>query len=228
MYYYETHLHTAPVSPCARATVRETLEFYKKMGYDGVCLTNHLFDKGGGLPKELSYEGRIRYYCAAFEEGKKVGAEIGLKVFFGFESGFGGTDFLVYGIDGDWLLAHPEWTEVFEGDRLNMWKEAGAFIVQAHPFRLRPYIDHIRLFEKQTDGVEIINASQPEEDNHMAKLYAERYGKICTAGSDNHVAGNTSMLAGVMTEEPLSSIEDYIAALRAGKLQIFTRECPWD
>ena len=32
MYKYETHLHTAPVSRCARAGVRETLEFYKELG----------------------------------------------------------------------------------------------------------------------------------------------------------------------------------------------------
>lgn len=34
MYRYETHLHTYPVSKCARVGVRENLEFYKKMEYD--------------------------------------------------------------------------------------------------------------------------------------------------------------------------------------------------
>ena len=41
MYKYETHLHTYPVSKCARKTVAETLDFYKEKGYDGVFLTNH-------------------------------------------------------------------------------------------------------------------------------------------------------------------------------------------
>ena len=41
MYRYETHLHTAPVSKCAHASVRENLEFYKSLGYAGVFITNH-------------------------------------------------------------------------------------------------------------------------------------------------------------------------------------------
>ena len=32
MYKYETHLHTSPVSACAREDVRTNLEFYKQMG----------------------------------------------------------------------------------------------------------------------------------------------------------------------------------------------------
>ena len=35
MYYYETHLHTLPVSRCAKVNVRENLKFYKEIGYDG-------------------------------------------------------------------------------------------------------------------------------------------------------------------------------------------------
>ena len=41
MYKYETHLHTSPVSKCAIASVRDSLEFYKSLGYDGVFITNH-------------------------------------------------------------------------------------------------------------------------------------------------------------------------------------------
>lgn len=35
-YLYETHLHTSPGSSCARVGVRDNLEFYKELGYDGV------------------------------------------------------------------------------------------------------------------------------------------------------------------------------------------------
>ena len=44
MYKYETHLHTFPVSNCASAEVRENLEFYKSLSYDGVFITNHFLD----------------------------------------------------------------------------------------------------------------------------------------------------------------------------------------
>ena len=48
MYRYEMHLHTAPVSKCARASIRESLEFYKEQGYDGVFVTNHYINGAVG------------------------------------------------------------------------------------------------------------------------------------------------------------------------------------
>ena len=44
MYKYETHLHTYPVSACAKYDVRLNLEFYKSIGYDGVFITNHFLN----------------------------------------------------------------------------------------------------------------------------------------------------------------------------------------
>ena len=43
-FLYETHLHTSPVSKCASASVKDSLEFYKSIGYDGVFITNHFID----------------------------------------------------------------------------------------------------------------------------------------------------------------------------------------
>ena len=37
-YRYETHLHTAPISKCARVGVKEVLEFYKSEDYAGVLV----------------------------------------------------------------------------------------------------------------------------------------------------------------------------------------------
>ena len=61
-YLYETHLHTAPVSRCARASVRESLEFYKELGYEGVFITNHFIDGNIGCDRNLPYEERIEFY----------------------------------------------------------------------------------------------------------------------------------------------------------------------
>ena len=44
MYIYETHLHTSPISACAKASTRESLEFYKAAGYAGVFMTEHFID----------------------------------------------------------------------------------------------------------------------------------------------------------------------------------------
>ena len=77
MYYYETHLHTSPVSQCASAGVRETLEFYKSAGYQGVFITNHFLD--GNLKVEarkMPYEEQIKFFFSDIEEGERIGAEI--------------------------------------------------------------------------------------------------------------------------------------------------------
>ena len=85
MYRYETHLHTSPVSRCARASVRETLEFYKSLGYDGVFITNHFLDGNINIDYNRPYEERINFYFADYEEGVKLSKEIGIKVFCGVE-----------------------------------------------------------------------------------------------------------------------------------------------
>ncbi len=61
MYRYETHLHTAPVSRCARASVEESLEFYKNLGYDGVFITNHFLDGNLNYDRQKTYAERIEF-----------------------------------------------------------------------------------------------------------------------------------------------------------------------
>ena len=53
---YETHLHTAPVSKCAKVSVEESLLFYKELGYDGVFITNHFIDGNINVDGSLPYE----------------------------------------------------------------------------------------------------------------------------------------------------------------------------
>ena len=172
MYKYETHSHTWPVSICARVSVEESLAFYKEMGYDGVFITNHFLDGNINIDKSLPYEAQIAFYFSDYEEGLRIGEKLGLKVFFGAELSYGGTDFLVYGLDKAWFLAHPEIMEMKKSRELEFFMESGALVIQAHPFREAAYIDHIRLFPRQIHGVETVNTSQPEEVNQLAEIYA--------------------------------------------------------
>ena len=85
MYRYETHLHTYPVSKCAKADVRDSLEFYKELEYDGVFITNHFLDGNINIDRNMPYEKKISFYFSDYEEGVKIGNEIGIKVFCGVE-----------------------------------------------------------------------------------------------------------------------------------------------
>ena len=222
MYKYETHLHTAPVSLCARAGVRETLEFYKELGYDGVFITNHFLDGNINVDQSLSYEEKVNYYFADYEQGVAIGEEIGLKVFPGVELSYGGTDFLIYGLDKAWYLAHPQIMQMKKSEELAFLMDSGALVIQAHPFREAHYIDHIRLYPRQIHGVEVMNANRTPEENALAKLYAAHYGLLETAGSDNHVGPKQKKLAGICCETPICSVEDFIYRVKNQQIEIFT------
>ena len=222
MYKYETHLHTFPVSRCAKASVKESLEYYKTLGYDGVFITNHFLDGNINIDKEASYKEKIEFYFSDYEKGLEIGEKIGIKVFCGIELSYGGTDFLVYGLDKKWFLSHPEIMEMKRSDELKFMIENGALIIQAHPFREASYIDHIRLFPRCVHGVEIINACRSGEENKMAEIYAENYGLIPFAGSDNHRAEQQKTLAGVCSLEPVLNEQDFIEKVKKGLTQIFT------
>lgn len=222
MYKYETHLHTSPVSQCAKASVEDTLNFYKNCGYDGVFITNHFLDGNINADSSLPYEQRIEFYFSDYEKGVEIGKEIGLKVFFGIESSYKGTDFLVYGLDKKWFLQNPQIMQMKRSDELNFFRENGALVIQAHPYRRANYIDHIRLFPDCIDGVEVLNANRTELENKMAFLFADEYGLLKTAGSDNHIGSNQIHLAGIATETPLSCEADFIAAVKNNQTNIFS------
>ena len=151
MFRYETHLHTYPVSRCAQVGVRETLDFYKNIGYQGVFITNHFLDGNINIDSEASFEEKIEFYFSDFEEGKKHGKDIELDVFCGIEMSYKGTDFLIYGLDKEWWLERPEIMLMKKSDQLPVLASNGALVIQAHPFRNASYLDHIRLFPDSKD-----------------------------------------------------------------------------
>lgn len=85
MYLYETHLHTAPASGCARWSAAEAVRYYKVAGYAGIFITNHFLDDDIPEIRALPYAEQIQLYFADFEEGLRAGREVGLSVFSGVE-----------------------------------------------------------------------------------------------------------------------------------------------
>lgn len=222
MYRYETHMHTLPVSKCARQGVRQNLEFYASLGYDGIFITNHFLDGNINIDKSLPYEEQLEFYFSDYYEALKLSKEIGIKVFLGIEISYRGTDFLIYGLDKEWFLAHPEIMDMKKSDELAFLIENGALVIQAHPYREDRHINHIRLFPRCVHGVEVINASRPDFENAMADAYANAYQLLKIAGSDNHAGNNAKRLAGIETSSPLLDEKDFISRVKSGDIKIFT------
>lgn len=224
MYLYETHLHTSPVSLCARAGARETVEYYKNAGYAGIFLTNHFID--GNIALEIRsalYEEKIEFYYSGIEECKRVGGELGLTVFEGIEMTYGGTDFLVYGITKEWCLEHHDMHKIPKSELLKLLMESGALVIQAHPYREAAYIDHIRLFPRSVQGAEVFNANRSEFENKLAEQYAENYSLLRFAGSDNHAGGAQKTFGGMAFDEPITSEADFVKKVLAGYGKPFAR-----
>lgn len=219
-YAYETHLHTKQGSLCGKNDAEEMVRACKEAGYTGIIVSDHFFYGNTAVDRSLPWEDWVDGYCKGYEMAKKEGERIGLDVFFAWEASYQGTDFLVYGLDKQWLKEHPEIRDASIEEQYYLIHQDHGFIVHAHPYREAPYIQKIRVYPEYVDAVEVINASHQTMPNgaeydRKALLYAEKYGLFQTAGSDIH---SVNLFGGGMAfSHPLHSVEEYIEAVRNGE-----------
>ena len=134
-FVYETHLHTSQASACAKNTGREMAIAHKEAGYTGIIVTDHFVYGNTAVDRSLPWQDWVHAYCAGYRDALAIGKEIDLDVFFGWESGYKGTEFLVYGLDEEWLIKHPEIKDATIKEQYKIVHEAGGIVFQAHPYR---------------------------------------------------------------------------------------------
>ena len=223
-FLYETHMHTCQGSACGRATGKEQARVYKDAGYTGIIITDHFFGGNTAVSRLLPWEERIDLFWRGYEEAKEEGDRIGLDVFFGLEQNIHFDEYLIYGLTKEYMKAHPEMEHWNRHQQLEEVHKAGGCVIQAHPFRMRDYMDRIRLGLRYCDGIELANAGNKQMDDARAWLYAQEFGLRTTAGSDNHCGANWP-LYGVMLEKRLASIDDYVDIIMGGKtVQLYIPE----
>lgn len=215
-YRYETHMHTCQASACGVSTGREQARFYKDMGYTGIFVTDHFFGGNCAVDRALPWRERVDRFCAGYEDALAEGQRIGLDVFFAWEQNYDGDEYLIYGPDRDWLLAHPEIEHCTRREQLALVHAAGGAVIQAHPFRDRNYIKYILLAPKYCDGIEWVNTTNHPYDDVCAANYAREWDLLVTAGSDNHncAAFTAERLSGVALDARLRSAGDYAQLIR--------------
>ncbi|MBR5723650.1 MAG: PHP domain-containing protein [Oscillospiraceae bacterium] len=217
MMRWETHVHTAEGSACGKAPAAEMAAACRKAGYDGMIVTDHFWHGNTAVNRDLPWQEWVRQFCLGYEHGKAAGKKIGLRVCFGWEYSWDGTDFLTYGLSPEWLLAHPETVTLPPQEYLRLIRRSGGCIVHAHPFREASYVPLIKLLPDQVDAVETYNKGNFEEIyNDRARWYAESYGLLQTSGSDAHHAG--AFGGGILTDADIHTTEDYAAAVLHGQI----------
>ena len=223
-YFYETHLHTSVSSKCGESTPEEMVIACKEYGYTGIIVTDHNWGGNTCIDKDLPWEKFVEEYCKSYERAKKKGDEIGLDVFFGYEAGYNGTEFLIYGIDKEFMLKNEKLRTASIEEQYEIIHREGGIVVHAHPYREEDYIPEVRLFPDYIDAVEGVNAAHisktsgheytPEYDER-ARAYAKKLSLPMTAGSDVH---STVMIGGgIRTKKRISSIHDFTKLILSGK-----------
>lgn len=226
-YLYETHLHTNQGSACAWNTGYEMAKVCHEAGYAGIIVTDHNWGGNTAVNRDLDWNEWVEQYAEGYRDALRYHHEHPeFSVFFGYEAGFWGTEFLIYGISPQWLTEHPEIRVASLEQHVTMVRKAGGMVIHAHPFRERNYIPEVRLFPELVDGVEGINAThsyagtQDQLFNQRAIAYAAEHDFPMTAGSDVH---STRLMGGGMAfRRPLKSVEDFCQAVQSGEDYLLT------
>ena len=216
MYIYETHLHTSEASQCGKTPGAEYIGYMQGLGYSGIIVTDHFFNGNSCVDRALPWEERVRIYCSGYEHALEAAQGTDFKVFFGVEFNFEGDEYLLYGLDKEWLLAHPEVMEMTRPELHRAMRDLGGMMIQAHPYRERGYLTAIHLLPGDVDGAESYNAANEPYQNALGYRYARDHGLIMTGGSDIHFFHDGDM-GGMAFDYPLKDIRDYIRGVLSGE-----------
>ena len=222
-FLFDTHVHTSETSSCSNVDARTMVRLYKQRGFDGVVVTDHYHDGffEGPFADSVDWETKVRCFLGGYRAARKEGENIGLRVLMGMEINFTplNVDFLVFGIDEDFLIRYPRLWSLTLPWFSKLAHERGMLVYQAHPCRppTEP-ADHRCL-----DGVEVYNGSPGYlAYNADALAFANVHGLAMSAGSDFH---RVSQLArgGIYLPEMPDDAKDLVRLMKAhAPLKLFT------
>lgn len=211
----DIHTHTYPTSDDSTLTPEELITKAKRIGLDGVCITDHdrFWD-----PKDIHALSRKYDYLVL--PGCEVTTEEG--------------HMLVYGLQ-EYIFGMHKASYVKE-----LVDNAGGAMVVAHPYR-RFYRKQAHTSEEAyqemldracrnkvfgfIDAVEIFNGRGSDEENYFAGDIADRFGLSATGASDAHSIEQVGTYA-TRFRQPVRCIDEFIAELKAGRFSPYSLRAP--
>lgn len=200
----DLHVHTSEASPCSSAPLKDLVEEARRIGLDGICLTdhNHVWDAGTVAALREKHDFLIL-------RGNEISTDQG--------------DMLVFGFDKDiqGIIQLPDLKEQVI--------KSGGFIIAAHPFRgfltfgigqlgLTPEKAMARPLFQHVDAVEVLNSKVSEKENRFSSQVAEGLHLPQTAGSDAHEVQEVGIYA-TRFFDTITDEGDLLTALRQGNYQ---------
>lgn len=217
----ELHAHSEECSECAYFPAEKVAEDYIKAGYTTLVLTNHF--KRYETERIGSYDRCAEMIFESAERARRAAGDR-LNVLAAVEIGLNKPrcDYLVYGATLEFLLEDRDlYSETVE-ELYRRTREIDAILIQAHPFR----DIGVPAAPEFLDGYEIRNGCNPKELNDSAaQLWRENRDKapIATSGTDYH-ADFTPINSGIITEEPIVTMDQLKAVLRSGNYTLIGEE----
>ena len=197
----DLHVHTSPASPCSSAPVDQCIEEAKRVGLDGICLTDHNYVWEPGRVEDL----REKHGFLVLR-GNEITTDQGDIVVFGLDKNIQGI-----------IKLEELRREV---------RRAGGFMIVAHPFRgfltfgvgqlgLTPEKAMERPLFKLVDAVEVLNGKVTEKENDFASKVAGGIGLPATGGSDAHEVSEVGIYA-TQFSDTIKDENDLVEALKKG------------
>ncbi|MBQ8509037.1 MAG: PHP domain-containing protein [Clostridia bacterium] len=218
MYKIETHLHVSEVSPCAKLSADEMIRLYAGAGYNAVFVSDHCSKKYFEQLGDMSWTEKTKRFFSGYDAAKAAGERYGIMVLPAAELAFekSSNHYLVYGIKKEFMDSHPDFLDHGIEGFYPLARSCGMLVMQAHPYRdgaCFPTPDFI-------DGVEVYNTN-PRHEDHSSRTerLAQEHRMLISAGSDAHRIEDVG-LSGVISEQPVTSADDFIALIRSGSVQI--------
>ena len=197
----DLHCHTSAASPCSSAPVDQLIAEAKRIGLDGICLTDHNYVWDPEAVEKLR-----KKHDFLVLRGNEVTTDQG--------------DMVVFGLDKDI-------SGIIKLEELRKYVlAADGFMIAAHPFRgfltfnigqlgLTPEKAMQRPLFKQVDAVEVLNSKVTEDENNFAAEVASGLGLPATGGSDAHEVNEAGIYATHFAAD-IQNEQDLIAALKSG------------
>ena len=218
-YKYQMHIHTTPCSACGQMSPKELCEALHENGYQGAVLTNHFYHGNSGIDRGLAWNDFVsayeKDYLDCLEEAKKYD----LDIIFGIEEVVvPGLEVLCYGVTPKILYDHLELQNCSLERFVQIMRENGVVLIQAHPFREAFYIPNPgHLPVELIDGVEVYNkGNSTEEMNQKALDFAnENPHLIRTSSADAHSTDRV-MCGGITTNTRIKNSYELRDILKSG------------
>lgn len=213
----EMHVHTSEGSPCAKADAESIVKAYSEAGYDAIVITNH-FDSVLLRDFGETDDEKIERYLLGYRKAKAVEAKYGIKVMPGVEIRLepNDEDFLIYGIDEEFLFRHPDLCFMDQQTVYELCHSCGAVFYQAHPFR-EPCVPRNPEF---LDGVEFNQRPGGGNNNEKLSGWVKDYPKLkFISGSDCHDLDQVGF-GGIEIDQSVNDVKELAGLLRTRQVKL--------